>query len=176
MHSVWDAIEQLCKASESLHFIQGLMRELAHRAKEQSHKAIGLLVICTAWEHLWEQTKAESLSPLADSQPASFSELLRALVREAESKTLRVPVISELPIGKLYEPLEASVAIEFPGLTEMQCKLIAGRASGTPGVLFELILKLKTRDRHLFEKNDPARKMTQKGEAVRLRAELTHSV
>ncbi|CAN7777057.1 tetratricopeptide repeat protein [Caballeronia sp. LjRoot31] len=150
---------------ESLQFVQRLMRELASRGRDRPEAPTRLLIIATSWEREWNEATAQPISTLADSRPVSFSDAIRALQHQAHDSGVVGPQLTECRLGRLKTSLEHAVAQELPGLTATQCALVAQLAGGSPGLLVELLAKLKNRSKHLFEQSDVSRELTPRGEA-----------
>lgn len=152
--------------AESLQFIQRLLRELQARSIGKSRFPVKLLIVATSWEREWVQASTKSLSEFCDSNPTSFSEVVRAIQRELPPGSPKQLQSTEFFLKRLDNDLEHAVAEALPGLTPEQCALIAGRAGGSPGLLVELIVKLTQRSRHLFEHSNVMGKLTPRGEVV----------
>ncbi|MGQ7818280.1 AAA family ATPase [Metapseudomonas furukawaii] len=152
--------------SESLQFIQRLLRELRARSGGKSRFPVKLMILATSWEKEWRQACDQPLSVTCDFQPASFSELVRALEREQTEPNCSPLRRTEHFLARLDDALEQVVAESLPGLTPAQRLLVTGRAGGSPGLLVELIEKLTRRSRHLFVQSDVRGPLTARGEAV----------
>lgn len=151
---------------DSLRFVQRLLRECAYRSVEK-HPRPRLLVIATVWEREWNHMSHAPLSRSADSEPVSFSEVLRNVLGQEDSYAAQdwhSLLITECRLARMAEALHPNIRAELPGLTTAQVALVAERSAGVPGYLEQLLYMLKEDSKHLFEQNNPAHKLTSSGE------------
>nr|WP_320011489.1 tetratricopeptide repeat protein [uncultured Desulfobulbus sp.] len=149
---------------ESLKFIQRLIHHYMQPDRAKSKHQPCVLVIATSWEKEWNEGSETPLPESAFSAPQTFSEVVRTLNKQTADDQKPGLAFTECRLQKISESLESVVLEDFPGLSPAQAQLIVERAGGSPGLLTELLIKLRG-SRFLFEKGDHTLALTKSGEA-----------
>lgn len=141
--------------ADSLGFLRRLLG-MAQEAKRSGKVTPALLLIATCWEREWNAAEASLQTA------TTFPTTLAAALRDGErTGGLTVETIR---LARLRDADGRQLVLEaLPGLNAQQANLVAERAGGSPGLLVEIVQKLR-RSRHLFTHRDLAGPLTAAGE------------